>query len=426
MFQPVLAVRWISLLAGCLLVSAVSMPLMAQEPASASTWPQWRGPARDGVSPGADWPASLNEQHLKLLWRVELNEGYPGPIVAEDRVFVAETKDEKQEIVRALDRRSGAELWQAKWDGSLSVPFFASSNGDWIRSTPAYDGESLYVAGMRDVLVCLNAATGKERWRVDFVERYQADLPAFGFVCSPLVDGDFVYVQAGSGLVKLNKHTGESTWRVLHDEGGMMGSAFSSPNLAVVAGRRQLLVQTRTTLAGVDPEDGKVLWSRDIAAFRGMNIITPAAQGDTILTSAYGGKTTLIRVKEEGSQLVQSTEWEEKSQGYMSSPVFIDGHAYLHLRNQRFACFDLASGKKQWSTRPYGQYCSLVARGDKILALDERGELLLIHANPAEFELLDQRKISEQPAWGHLAVAGGEVFVRELQAIAAYRWKHAE
>jgi hypothetical protein len=110
----------------------------------------------------------------------------------------------------------------------------------------------------------------------------------------------------------------------------------------------------------------------------------------------------------------------------MSTPVVIDGHAYLHLRNQRFTCMDLTTGQRKWTTAPYGKYWSLVANGDRILALDQRGDLLLIRANPQQFELLDQRKISSDSTWAHLAVCGNEVFVRELNAMTAYRWKAAE
>ena len=41
-------------------------------------------------------------------------------------------------------------MWKAEWPGAMSVAFMAKRNGDWIRSTPAYDGDSLYVAGIRD------------------------------------------------------------------------------------------------------------------------------------------------------------------------------------------------------------------------------------------------------------------------------------
>ena len=387
------------------------------------TWPQWRGPTRDGFVGGSAWPTSLGQDHLKLLWHVDLGPGYPGPIVAADRVFVAETKDEKTEIVRALDRQTGRELWKAEWPGAMSVPFMAKSNGDWIRSTPAYDGQSLYVAGMRDVLVCLNTQTGKQRWRVDFVEQHKSSLPAFGFVCSPLVVGDFVYVQAGAGFCKLDKQTGKVLWRVLKDAGGMFGSAFSSPILSTIGSKSQLVVQTRQKLAGVDPESGKVLWSQDIPAMLGMNILTPTVQGDRIFTSSYGGGSRLVEIKKTGDGVKVETVWNTSLQGYMSTPVVIDGHLYLHLRNQRFSCLDLATGKQKWTTKPYGQYWSLVAQKDRILALDQRGELLLIRANPDKFDLLGSRKISDQETWGHLAVCGDQVFVRELKGISVYRWR---
>ncbi len=59
----------------------------------------------------------------------------------------------------------------------MTVPFFARENGDWIRSTPALDGDRLYVAGMKDVLVCINIRDGREIWRKDFVATYKHLFP---------------------------------------------------------------------------------------------------------------------------------------------------------------------------------------------------------------------------------------------------------
>jgi outer membrane protein assembly factor BamB len=308
----------------------------------------------------------------------------------------------------------------------MSVPFFAGANGDWIRATPAFDGESLFVAGMRDVLVCLDTASGRERWRVDFVERFKSPLPTFGFASSPLVDGEHVYVQAGGSFVKLSKRNGETVWRSLEDGGGMNGSAFSSPFKATIAGQTQLLVQTRERLAGVDEATGQELWSQKIEAFRGMNILTPVVVGDAIFTSSYGGKSWLFDLAHSGDatdkKMAVTERWQNKTQGYMSTPVVIDGHVYTHLKNQRFACIELATGKECWVTTPFGKYWSLVAQGSKILALDERGELLLINANPEKFELIGQRHVSDSPTWAHLAACGNEVFVRDLKGLTVYRW----
>jgi len=392
------------------------------EKLEAPLWPQWRGPNRGGQVGGPAWPDRLSKDSLTQLWRIPLGPSYSGPIVADDLVFTTETKNKETEIVYALDRKTGKERWRAEWKGTMTVPFFAASNGSWIRSTPAYDGERLYVAGMRDVLVCLDAKTGKEEWRYDFVKELKTPLPDFGFVCSPLADGEFVFVQAGASVAKLHKKTGKLIWRTLEDKGGMMGSAFSSPLIATLAGKRQLVVQTREKLAGVDLDSGNVLWSQVVPSFRGMNILTPLVNGDSIFTSSYQNKAWLYRISAEKDRMTVSEVWTSKAQGYMSSPVEVDGHVYLHLQNQRFTCIDLKTGERTWTSSPLGKYCSLVAHGDRILALDQRGILLLIKANPKEFELIDSVKISDEETWAHLAVSGNELYIRELNALATYRW----
>jgi outer membrane protein assembly factor BamB len=388
------------------------------------TWPQWRGPERTGKIQAAAWPEKLDSDHLQQIWKLELGSSYSGPIVSRDRVFVTETRGAKTEHVQALDRKTGKSLWEASWAGSVSVPFFAKANGDWIRSTPALDGDALYVAGIRDVLVCLDSATGQERWRADLMGTFKAPVPAFGFVASPLVMGDHVYVQAGGGFVKLDKKTGEVVWRVLEDGGGMYGSAFSSPLPATLNGVPQILVQTRQKLAGVDAETGNVLWSQPVKADQGMNILTPTVIGNRVFTSTYGGGSVLFEISQANSSDAATVKevWKTKPQAYMSSPIVIGNHIYLHLRNQRFTCLDIATGKELWTTTPYGKYWSMIANGSKILALDERGDLLLINATPEKFDLLDSRKIAEN-SWAHVAVVGDEVFIRELKAMTVYRWK---
>jgi outer membrane protein assembly factor BamB len=389
----------------------------------ADGWPQWRGPSRDGLVGGPAWPGTLKDDALKLLWRVPLGPSYSGPIVAADRVFVTETRDKAVEIVRALDRASGKELWQAQWKGAVTVPSYAAGNGEWIRSTPAYDGKSLFVAGMRDVLVCLDAVSGKERWRVDFVARYKTPIPAFGFVCSPLVDGDFLYVQAAAAFVKLDKNTGKVLWRVLPYKSTANGTAVSSPILVTLAGKRQVIVQQPKVMAGVDPETGAVLWSTSVPAFRTGNIITPTVYKDCILTGAFGGRTQLVQIVNRDGKLEANMLWGINEQGYMTSPVVINGHAYMLLRNQRFVCVDLKSGKVTWTApKRFGRYLSMIAQKDRILALDQEGVLYLIRANPQKFELLDSRVISEDETWAHVAIVGRQLFIRELKGLSVYSW----
>ncbi len=389
-----------------------------------STWGQWRGPSRDGKVAGPAWPARLSDGYVTPVWRTKLEPGYSGPIVSEDAVFVTETKEKTNEIVRALDRATGKELWAVEWPGAISVPFYAKSRGDWIRSTPAYDGKTLYVAGMRDVLVAIDAKSGRERWRVDFSKQYGTAVPDFGLICSPLIDGDFVYIQASNSTIKLNKNTGAIIWRAFEGRYGVMSEgAFSSPTMATVGGVKQLVVQSREVLAGIDPADGKMLWQTPVASFRGMNILTPVVFGDSIFTSSYQNKSWRYDVTRAAGSFSVAEAWSNNASGYMSTPVVINGYAYLHLGNQRFTCIDLKTGERTWTSTPFGKYVSLVAQGDRLLGLDERGILLLIQADPKEFRLIDQRQVSEDETWAHLAVVGDMLFVRELRAMSTFRWR---
>jgi outer membrane protein assembly factor BamB len=402
------------------LFAAPSVP--AADPA---TWPQWRGPTRDGVLRAADpWPATLDG--LTRTWRAaDLGPSYSGPIVTADKVFTTATVDKKSETVTAYDRATGRQVWSVSWPGAMEVPFFAAKNGSWVRSTPATDGERLFVGGMRDLLVALDVNTGKEVWRVDFVAKLNAPLPQFGFVCSPLVDEDGVYVQAGASFVKVDKRTGAVKWRTLTDAGGMWGSAFSSPTFATLAGVDQVVVQTRNDLAGVDRKTGEVLWKRAVPSFRGMNILTPQPVGpDGVFTSTYGGNTQLVKLSKSGSQLAAGDGWAVKYEGHMTSPVVVAGHAYLLGKDRRLICVDLAAGKETWrSEKRFSDYWSLVANGDKLLGLDSKGVLYLVKANPNEFEPIAEKKVADGETWAHLAVCGDEVFVRDLSGLTAFRWK---
>ena len=126
-------------------------------------WGQWRGPNRDGIT-SLSLPDKIQDDQLKEAWSVPLSPSYSGPLVVGDLVYVTETVDSKFETVQALNRADGQKVWSKKWEGSMRVPFFAAANGSWIRSTPAYDNGRLYVAGMRDVIVCLDAKNGDEIW----------------------------------------------------------------------------------------------------------------------------------------------------------------------------------------------------------------------------------------------------------------------
>lgn len=399
-------------------------------------WNQWRGGNRDTSFNALPWPAKLTSENLKLVWQVPLEPSYSGPITDGKRIFTTETVKKKEETTRAYDLASGKQLWEVRWPGAMTVPFFAAANGSWIRATPACDESRVYVVGMLDVLVCLESETGKELWRVDFAKQYETGNPPFGAVCSPLLDAEHVYLQAANSFFKLKKSDGSVVWRTMVEDGGMMsGGSFSSPTFAKVGDREQILVQSRLKLAGIDPSTGQVLWDTDVPNFRGMNILTPIEFEDSVFTSSYNNQSYLYQVPASaGGKATSSTvslSWSNPAKGYMSTPTVIGQHAYLLLQNGRLACLRLNDGERLWtSPKKFGDYASYVTQGDRFLMLADDGVLRLVRANPEDCDVISELQLPEiKDSWAHLGMGIGangqlQVYVRSISGLHVFDWQN--
>ncbi len=445
--KPSVGVQLVSL---CLLVVFLSSVSLAQEtavqqpakePATSESksapllWNQWRGGKRDTSFDAVKWPLKLSVDNFVSVWDVALDPSYSGPISDGKRIFTTETLGKKEETVRAYDVATGTPLWEVRWPGAITVPFFAAANGSWIRSTPACDHSRVYVVGIRDVLVCLDSATGAEQWRIDFAKEYSTGAPAFGAVCSPLLDEEHVYLQAANSFFKIQKQDGKVVWRTMQEAGGMMTEgSFSSPVFATLGDRQQILVQSRLTLAGIDPQSGEVLWRTDVPNFRGMNILTPIEFEDSVFTSSYNHQSFLYQIpSEHGGRAASgnvSLAWSNPAKGYMSTPSVIDGHAYLLLQNGRFACLNLQDGQRKWtSPKKFGDYASYVTQGERILMLSDKGVLRLIQASTEDCEVVSEYQLPNiNDSWAHLGMGVGpsgqvQVYVRSLKGLHVFNWQ---
>ncbi len=382
----------------------------------AAQWNQWRGPHRDGVWAG-ELPNSLSG--LSLAWEKPLSPSYSGPITDGKTVFTTETVDEQFERVTAFDLGTGEVRWTKRWEGAIKVPPYAAANGSWIKSTPALAEGALVVLGIREELICLDPETGEKRWQANLPERFGSQRPHFGAVCSPLIHDGSVYVQGGGATLKLSLGDGSTVWKTL--DGDDDDDAFSSPIIATIGGVQQLVVQTRVKLCGVSIDDGKVLWSQPIAAYRNMNVLTPTIIGDSVFTAAHSGRAQLFDLSLNGGQWQVKERWNKNVQAYMSSPVVFGNTIYLHAKNNRLTAMDSETGDTVWVGQPMGKYQSLVRNEEVLLVLDESGELLSVKLSPDELEILDRRKVASD-SWAYLAVIDKGLIVRDLNALRVFRW----
>ena len=66
----------------------------------------------------------------------------------------------------------------------------------------------------------------------------------------------------------------------------------------------------------------------------------------------------------------------------------------------------------------------MISQDDRILALDQKGELILFTASPKSFEISDRRVVSKgDPTWAHLGMDGDKLLVRSLKGISVWQWQ---
>lgn len=215
------------------------------------------------------------------------------------------------------------------------------------------------------------------------------------------------------------------------------GKAMAGHARPKIGGAEWIFVQTREEPVCVDPDKGDIVWKTWIPSIFGMNIFTPTIYKDAVFTSTIAGTFLIAAEKvvnpaaepDAGDGVAKAPGdmlWKNFLQGYMSSPIIIGDHAYIHLRNERLACVNLADGKRTWTSKPMSVYLSMVAQGDKILALGDDGVLRLFAANPEAEKRLGEVSLlppgTVDSSWAHLAVAGEQSFVRDLTGVTAYRW----
>src|SRR5688572_21480141 len=124
----------------------------------AADWPQWRGSNRDGVTqdfaPPTTWPATLKE-----AWKVTVGEGHSSPVTSEGRVYVLARQGE-DEVVLGLDAVTGKHLWRASYPATYTMNPAATGHGKGPKSTPVVSAGKLFTFGINGVLSCFDARSG--------------------------------------------------------------------------------------------------------------------------------------------------------------------------------------------------------------------------------------------------------------------------
>ena len=387
---------------------------------SLSSWSQWRGPNRDGISPETgllkEWPA----EGPKLLWQIKGGGGGMGSVsIGAGKAFVLGKRKEGQSVT-AYDLKTQQEVWTTVVSDAKADP-----NG-----APTFDGERVYSVSKDGKLLCCDAKDGKALWSKDYTKDFGGKMMSgWGYSESPLVDGESVIVVPGAEdamMVAFNRKSGELLWKsaMPKDVGsrGKEGAGYTGAIISNGAGVKQYLTLVGKGVISVRASDGKTLWTYNAVANGTANIPTPLAWDDYVFTSSgYGTGAALLQLKKNGDDVVAEEKYFLKSsefQNHHGGMVRIGDYIYAGKgHNNGFpTCLEWKTGKIVWeqADRPGKESAAVIAADGDLYFRWQNGVMGLIEASPAGYKLKGSftLPVIQGQSWPHPAIQDKKLYVR--------------
>ena len=389
------------------LLVTVSFSLAAQ---AQDDWPRWRGTDGNGVAAKNQTPPTTFGAETNVVWKSKIpGRGHSSPIIIGDKIFLATAEKESglQSVV-CLERSSGKQIWKTEISsGGLGR---IHRNNSHASSTVASDGEHVFITFSHhgNIEVAALDFDGKEAWKKT-VGVYKPKYP-FGFGASPIVNGSMLLVtnenQEGSAIVAYEAKTGEEKWRI--DRKGV--TSFSTPVVANVAGKDQLLISGGQRVDSYDPATGEEFWSCPAAWV--VTCGTMVWNDDMVFASGgFPAQQTLAINAKTGEKV-----WDNPAKCYEQSMLLSDGYLYGHADNGVIYCWRASDGQEMWKQR-FGTgrgvrvSASPVLAGGNIYFTAENGECVVLKATHGKFEEVARNKVGDS-AFASIAICGDQIFSR--------------
>ena len=389
--------------------------LLASTSLAAADWPQWRGPARDGRVTESNllklWPA----EGPKQLWQAEgLGEGYSSYAIANGKLYTQGQKDNAQWVL-CFDALSGKQIWKVK-----AGSYYPQDRGPGPRGTPTLDGDTLYSLSADGTLVSLAAATGKQNWTMNILDKFGGRNIHWGLSESPLVDGHRLIVQPGGpdhAVVALEKTTGKPLWHAGSDPAG-----YSSAIAFDFGGLRNIVAFTARGAIGFNAANGYQLWNYNKVSNRTANIATPLFhEGHVFLSSDYGTGCALLKLaKTDGGVSATEVYFNQDMKNHYCSSVLHEKHVY-GFSSGILTSMELMSGAVAWKDRSVGKGQILFANGMLVLQ-GENGVIALAEATPAAYKEVSRFTFGRggYPLWTQPVIANGRMYVRDQDKLVCF------
>jgi ABC-type phosphate/phosphonate transport system substrate-binding protein/outer membrane protein assembly factor BamB len=378
---------------------------------AASTWPEWRGPTRDGR---VDSLPNVLPEKPAIVWRKPLQRAGLGGIAATREFVLIGDRDVSNTFdeFRCYAAADGEQLWSVQYSAPGELDY-----DNTPRATPLIYEDCAYFLGAFGTLTCVDLQSGLTIWQKNIIQDFapKTDL-AWGLSSSPLMVDDKLIVNPGgpdASLVALDPISGDVIWK-------SPGSphAYSSFIVATLGSVRQIVGYDETSLGGWDIESGRRLWTLKPPHQGDFNVPTPVAVEGRLLVTSENNGTRLYDFDDRGQIVPVPRAINDRLAPDMSSPVVVGNRAYCVCLDM--FCLDLANGMKPiWigQDKAFCDYSPLIASDERILAVGEGGELILVDAKADEFRVVSRLRLfdgkdSKAEVLAHPALVGTRLYFR--------------
>ena len=162
-------------------------------PLGGQDWPMFLGPTGDSKSAETGIRTDWSGDGLPALWTRRLGESYGIGAVDQGRYYQFDRDGDAAQLL-CLDARTGAELWRFEYPTDYE-DMFGYNGGP--RCSPLIDGERVYLFGAEGMLHCVHSSDGSLLWKVDTARRYGVVQNFFGVGSNPVIDGRLLIVMIG-------------------------------------------------------------------------------------------------------------------------------------------------------------------------------------------------------------------------------------
>jgi outer membrane protein assembly factor BamB len=407
-----------------LLALAVLLPLSKTAHVRADDWPQWRGPSRDGVYREAGVCESLPAEGLPVRWRVPAGWGFSSPVVAQGRVFLADSvvvKPTAKECIRSFDAATGQTLWTHEYEVAYEDWAFDPAQEIGPVATPIVQDGKLYTLGRLGHLFCFDAASGHVLWQKDLSKDYQMTFAPGA--PSPLIDGEFLVLVIGGKpeacVIALDRNSGQEAWKALDEP-----MTFSSPIVIFSGGKKQLIVWTQESVTSLDPAAGTVHWRQRLLTSSDYAVSTPAFHQDRLLV---GGLMFQLDADKPASSVLwpKSSAPARRIFSHTSTALFQGEHLFSAKSSGELICVEAKTGTQLWQSTEVtdlnnGASIHLTPCGDSALLYTDQGELVRARLTAEGYEEISRAKVlaptmpfgGRNVAWAPPAFANLCIFAR--------------